>query len=181
MTANDDLKPIDLEEHTEPSDLELLVAERPTAGLLSFYDRLRQRIAGAVEKRGGRWGERGAAALLLVPDVFILLVRLGLDREVPADVRRTVWGALGYFLLPLDLLPEALVGPWGFTDDLVLACIVLAQALGPEVEHYAAKHWSGSGELREVLSKVSRAGQSLLGDGLHARLGKLLAKRGIEI
>src|SRR5262245_59645581 len=56
-----------------------------SSGLLSFYDRLREKILQAVEKRGGRLGEGAVRALLLVPDVFILLVRLSLDREVPGS------------------------------------------------------------------------------------------------
>src|SRR4030095_9525361 len=58
----------------------------PSSGLLSFYDRLRERILHAIEKREGRRGakmtEGAVRALLLVPDVFILLVRLALDKKV---------------------------------------------------------------------------------------------------
>ena len=56
----------------------------PSTGLLSFYDRLRERILESVEERGGHLGSATVSALLLVPDVFMLLVRLSLDREVPA-------------------------------------------------------------------------------------------------
>ncbi|MDH3404874.1 MAG: DUF1232 domain-containing protein [Acidobacteriota bacterium] len=149
--------------------------------LLGFYDRLRERIADAAEARGGRYGPRAAAALLLVPDVFMLLARLGLDRDVPEDTRRTLLGALAYFVLPLDLLPEIVVGPWGFLDDVALASIVIARALGPDLEELAARHWSGSGEAREVLTQVARSAESLLGESLFGRLRRLLARRGIEI
>ena len=49
-------------------------------------------------------------ALLLVPDVFILLVRLALDKDVPGSARAMIGGALAYFVLPFDLLPEAILG-----------------------------------------------------------------------
>ena len=82
----------------------------PSTGLLSFYDRLRERILRAVERRGGRLGGAVAETLLLAPDVFMLLARLSLDKEVPKETRVLVSGALAYFLLPVDLLPEMVVG-----------------------------------------------------------------------
>src|SRR5262249_30284845 len=102
--------------------------------LLSFYDRLRGRIVRAIDRRGGRLGRGAADALLLVPDMFMLLVRLALDPEVPKATRGLIGGALAYFILPFDLLPEGLLGGVGYLDDLVLAAAVLTHALSPALE-----------------------------------------------
>lgn len=153
----------------------------PSTGLLSFYDRLREKIFKVVEKRGGRLSEGAVRALMLVPDVFILLVRLTLDREVPGSTRALIGGALAYFILPFDLLPEAILGGAGYLDDLVLATAVLSQAFGGDLEPYARKHWSGSEDLRVVLSDISETAQSLLGQNLYDRLRRLLSRRGIEV
>ena len=149
--------------------------------MLAFYDRLRGRIVSALEKRGGRVGRGAADALMVVPDVFMLLVRLALDPQVPAATRGLIGGALAYFVLPFDLLPEALVGGLGFMDDLVLAAAVLTQALGPDLEPRARRYWSGRHELREVLQDVVGAAQSLLGENLYGRLQRLLARRGVGL
>lgn len=158
-------------------------SERPVAGqaLLAFYDRLRRRVLTAVEKRGGRIGEGTVAALLLVPDVFMLLVRLSLDREVPAATRALIGGALVYFVVPADLLPEAMLGVGGYLDDLVLASAVLTQALSGELEPIAQKHWSGKQDLRIVLRDVAGAAHALLGESLYRRLQRVLARRGIRL
>jgi uncharacterized membrane protein YkvA (DUF1232 family) len=157
----------------------------PSSGLLSFYDRLREKILRGVEKRSGRRGakltEDAVRALLLVPDVFILLVRLTLDREVPGSARAMIGGAIAYFILPIDLLPEAFLGPAGYLDDLVLAVAVLAQAFGGDLEPYARKHWSGSEDLRVVIRDITSTAQSLLGQRLYDRLRGLLSRRGIEL
>ncbi|HEV8629696.1 MAG TPA: YkvA family protein [Thermoanaerobaculia bacterium] len=149
--------------------------------LLTFYDRLRGRIVGVLERRGGKVGRSAADALLLVPDVFMLLVRLALDPEVPPSTRGLIGGALAYFVLPFDLLPEGLIGGVGYLDDLVLAAAVLTQALGPELEPRARRYWSGRQELREVLLDVVGAAQSLLGDRLFGRLERLLSRRGVAL
>ena len=150
-------------------------------GLLSFYDTLRERVIATVKKRGGRMSEGAVRALLLVPDVFILLVRLTLDKDVPKPTRALVGGALAYFVLPFDLFPEALLGPIGYIDDLVLATAVLAQAFGGDLEPYARKHWSGSEDLRVVLQDISETAHSLLGENLYGRVKKVLHRRGIEV
>lgn len=153
----------------------------PSRGLLSFYDRLREGIVARVERRGSKLGSRTAEALLLVPDVFMLLVRLALDREVPKSTRVLVGSTLAYFVLPVDFLPEAVLGAGGFVDDLVLAVAVLSQAFGGELEPYAERHWSGSKKLREVLRDVLEAARSLVGHDVYERLKKYLGKKGVDL
>lgn len=166
----------------EPDEALMRAEESPDpARLLSFYDRLRERMLRYVERRGGRLGERGAKALLLVPDVFMLLVRLVLDPQVPHGSRALIGGALTYFLLPFDLLPEAVLGAAGFVDDLVLAVAVLASAFGRDLEPYARRHWSGSQDLREVLGEVTGVARGLLGETLFERVRRLLARRGVVL
>lgn len=160
-----------------PADLE----PAPGGRLIGYYDRLRERMLEVAARKSHRLGKPTVEALLLVPDVFILLVRLALDRNVPGEARALIGGALAYFVLPFDLFPEGLVGGVGYLDDLVLATAVLSQALGGELEPYARRYWNGDQDLRVVLHDVSSAASSMLGRGLYQRLKRLLAARGVEI
>jgi uncharacterized membrane protein YkvA (DUF1232 family) len=153
----------------------------PHHDLLSFYDRLRPRVLETVERRGGRLPEDAVIALLLVPDVFILLVRLMLDKEVPRRARILIGGALAYFISPIDLLPELFLGPIGYLDDLVVAVAVVSQVFTGDLEPYARKHWTGARDLQAVLHDISAAGRGLLGPGLHDRLKRLLSHHGITL
>ena len=176
------LRAFDVEAAEKESETALAAGfENPSTGLLSFYDRLRERIVEVVERRGGKLPDGVVRLLLLVPDVFILLVRLTLDKEVPGRTRAMIGGALAYFILPFDLLPEALLGPVGYLDDLVLAAAVLAQSFSGDLEPYARKHWSGSEDLRVVLRDITQTAHALLGENLYGRLRRLLKKRGIEL
>ena len=59
--------------------------------------------------------------------------------DLPPWARAAVIGALGYFILPLDAIPDVLV-PLGFTDDLgVIAAAVktVAGYIGPEEKRQA--------------------------------------------
>ena len=157
------------------------IASSPSTGLLSFYDRLRERVAGVIARRGGKLGARATSALLLVPDVFILLARLSLDREVPKATRAILASTLAYFVLPIDLMPEGIIGPTGYLDDLILALMALSQAFGRELEPYAEKYWNGSQSLRTVMADVLVSANSLVGSNLYDRLRAMLAAKGVEI
>ena len=147
------------------------------ARLLGFYDRVRGGVERYLERRGGRLGRSSAQALLLVPDVLLLLTRMFLDRDVPRSTRAIIGGALAYFLLPADLAPEIVIGPLGFLDDLIIASTVLAHALGPDLDSYAARYWSGSGRLREVLTEITRTSNQLLGADLSKQVDRVIARR----
>ncbi len=152
-----------------PSD-PMAQAPAPSTGLLSSYDRIRRQVVGALAKRGGRIGAGAAEALMLVPDVFVLLGRLSLDPEVPAKQRALFGGAVAYFLLPADLFPEIVVGGVGFLDDLLLGALVLSSAFGDELDARTARHWSGRGRLRDGLKEASKASRLFLGPGLSQRV-----------
>ena len=112
-----------------------------------FYDRLRRRMA---EPLAGKVGEPLADTLLLAPDLFVLLVRLFTDRGVPAGSRSLVGGALAYFLLPADLLPEVLLGAGGYLDDVVLAAALVSHVFSSELRPFVERHWSGRGNVHGV-------------------------------
>lgn len=152
-----------------------------STGLLSFYDRLRARLTHGAEVQAGKTGRTISETLLLAPDLFILLVRLSLDPQVPASARRFIVGATAYFLTPVDLLPEAFVGPTGYVEDVVLAAALLSVVLGPELEPMAERYWNGSQRLRTVLRDVANVAQSVLGENLYLRLRRLLARRGVRL
>jgi uncharacterized membrane protein YkvA (DUF1232 family) len=161
----------DVEVHETPGTPELSEQR-----LLGFYDRVRRRIESGFERRAGRVGRGTAQALLLVPDLLLLLIRMFLDRDVPRSTRVMIGGALAYFLFPADLSPEIVIGPVGFIDDLIIASTVLAHALGPELETYAAKYWSGSEPLKQTLREISQASNKLLGTDLVKRVDRVVER-----
>lgn len=70
-----------------------------------------------------------------------------LDQETPAYVRAVLAGALAYFVLPADLVPDILAG-LGFTDD----ASVLAAAIAAVGRHIQSKHRSRA---RQALDRLS--------------------------
>ena len=48
------------------------------------------------------------------------------SRDVPMKMKITIIGALGYFILPFDLMPDFIVG-LGFADDIAAICFAYDQ------------------------------------------------------
>ncbi len=70
---------------------------------------------------------------------LFILYYLVFDKSIPLKVRSTFMGALGYFILPTDLVADFL--PLiGFADDIALVSYVIAHAfeyITPEIRQKA--------------------------------------------
>ena len=138
-----------------------------------FYDRLRERIHRYVEGKGAV-AERGADFLMLVPDMFILLWRLTNDSRVNAKNKVLLGSGLAYYLFPLDIMPEAILGPIGFIDDLVFGVYLLNKLLTDTDPAILREHWSGEEDVLQAIQRVLNAADTLVAGELMGRLKKLV-------
>ncbi len=136
-----------------------------------FYDRLRQRIHAALEHKGPLV-ERFGDYLLLVPDMFMLLWRLMTDSRVSGKNKVLLGSGIAYFVFPFDIVPEAIVGPIGFLDDLVFAVYILNRLITDTDPAILRQHWSGHGDLLESMRKVLDAADRLVSEKVVDKLRK---------
>ncbi|MFO1037007.1 MAG: YkvA family protein [Geminicoccaceae bacterium] len=54
-----------------------------------------------------------------------------MDRATPMQVKAVLWGAVAYFILPVDVVPDWLMG-LGFTDDATVLTAAIA-AVGSSI------------------------------------------------
>jgi uncharacterized membrane protein YkvA (DUF1232 family) len=136
-----------------------------------FYQTLRRRMS-AWLRRDGK-GHKWAEYLMLAPDFFHLLCKLTVDPDVPVKEKAKLAAAIAYFVSPLDLIPEAIVGPGGYVDDVAFAAYVLRSIMrsaGPEV---VRRHWAGDGDVIQQVERVLRVAETMVGAGLWQRLKRL--------
>jgi uncharacterized membrane protein YkvA (DUF1232 family) len=64
------------------------------------------------------------------------------DAATPLPVRATLFGALAYFVMPFDVIPDMLVG-LGFTDDaaVLLAAFTTAKTYITDEHRTKARAW----------------------------------------
>jgi len=78
---------------------------------------------------------RRAARQIPFMDELVAAYFCALDNRTPLRVRGTLLAALGYFVLPVDLVPDFLIG-FGFTDDVA----VLTAAITAIRKHITPAH-----------------------------------------
>jgi uncharacterized membrane protein YkvA (DUF1232 family) len=85
--------------------------------------------------RGGFWPKiRAVATYIPFAEDALAAYYCAFDRETPLYARAALWGALAYFVLPLDAIPDY-VPIVGFADDataLATAMRVIANHMKPE-------------------------------------------------
>ena len=64
------------------------------------------------------------------------------DSATPLPIRATLFGALGYFILPIDAIPDILLG-LGYTDDaaIMIAAFTAARVHITEAHRDRARAW----------------------------------------
>lgn len=141
-----------------------------------FYQLLRGRIATWLENKGK--GFKHAQILLLAPDLFHLLARLMFDPRIPGLEKAKLGAALAYFVSPIDLLPEAVLGPGGYIDDVALAAYALHGLINAGHGEVAKELWAGDGDLLDAIQRVLEVADEMVGSGLWERLRKYWAGLG---
>ncbi|TWI73198.1 uncharacterized protein DUF1232 [Desulfobotulus alkaliphilus] len=138
-----------------------------------FYRKLRVKIKDWAVSEAGR-NNRWSEYILLAPDLFYLLCKLVVDPEVPAREKAKLAFAIAYFISPIDLLPEAILGPAGYLDDIVLATYALNSVMTRTPAHVLEKHWVGEEDLFETVRRVLDVADEMIGAGLIRKIRAML-------
>ena len=112
------------------------------------------RKAGTAEDdvRDGFWRTaKRAAAKVPFMDELVASYYAALDTRTPWKVRATLLGALGYFVLPADMIPDFLAVV-GFTDDIA----VLTAAIASVRPHIKDGHRKAARDALEDMRATAR-------------------------
>jgi uncharacterized membrane protein YkvA (DUF1232 family) len=122
-----------------------------------FDELLRQEI--------GMYEGRHDDLIYLAPDFYRLLTRLLDDPQLPLHLRPLIACAIAYFILPADIIPEELHGPYGYVDDIWL-CAYVADVVRQELDHEAilVENWEGEAPLMPLIAEVLGKEPDLIGD-----------------
>ena len=134
-----------------------------------FYIRLRKRIMlwlRAKEGRADRWGQY----LLFAPDLFHLLCGLVGDRAVALKDKALLGGVIIYFFSPVDLMPEILLGPIGYLDDIAFMAFALNSIINHTDPVVVRKHWAGEEDVLEGVMKALTSLDKAIGSGLWKKI-----------
>jgi uncharacterized membrane protein YkvA (DUF1232 family) len=138
-----------------------------------FYQDLRKRFrdwAGTEEGKSNKFTE----ILMFAPDLFHLLCKLAIDPDVPVKEKAKLAAAIAYFVSPIDLIPEAILGPVGYVDDIALAAYVLNNIINKTGEEVVTRHWAGEADVLVVIQRIIAVADEMVGSGLWRKLKGLV-------
>jgi uncharacterized membrane protein YkvA (DUF1232 family) len=134
-----------------------------------FYLKLRKRINVYLAKNKQ---QKYSDILLLAPDLFHLLVKLSLDKRIPSGKKAKFLGVIAYFISPVDLLPELILGPIGYLDDIALTAWVLNDYINDTDSTIVRELWAGDQDILTTIKNILTVSDQMIGKGLWKKLRK---------
>ena len=134
-----------------------------------FYQKLRTDIKKWFDEKNiddNRWAEY----ILLAPDLFHLLTKLAIDPDVPASKKVKIAGIIAYFISPLDFLPEMLLGPVGYLDDIALTAYILNDIINEVDPKIVQRNWAGERDILNLVKTIIANANNMIGSGLWKKL-----------
>jgi uncharacterized membrane protein YkvA (DUF1232 family) len=139
------------------------------------YKKLREKVDSQAASLNPKYGPQVVGWLLLLPDLFALTAKLAMDGRVPMKDKGVLGVAVLYIISPVDLVPEALVGPVGLLDDLAVLAIALNRMKegsgNPEIMR---ELWAGQGDVLEHIEKICGAVDDFVERNVLVRIRKIL-------
>ncbi len=138
-----------------------------------FYQKIRTDIRTWLQTKTGK-SSKWSEYLLLAPDLFHLLTKLALDKDVPVAEKAKIAGALAYFISPIDLIPEAIVGPIGYLDDVALAAFVINSVMKNCDHAIITRHWAGEDDVLVLVQQIVDVSSDMLGNKIWDKLKRIV-------
>lgn len=140
-----------------------------------FYQKLRKKVPKWTQSNEGK-RSKISEYILAAPDIFHLLCKLSIDPAVPGKEKAKIIGAVAYFVSPVDLIPELIVGPIGLSDDIVVAAYALNSVIQNVDEAIINKHWVGDQDVKVLVKSILNIGHELVGGSKNLNILKNMLK-----
>lgn len=113
---------------------------------------------------------------MLAPDLFHLLTKLAIDPDVPSSKKVKLAGIIAYFISPLDFLPEMLLGPVGYLDDIALTAYILNDIINEVDPQIVRRNWTGTKDILVLIKTILANANNMVGSGAWKKLMKTFMK-----
>ncbi|MCD6177346.1 MAG: DUF1232 domain-containing protein [Candidatus Cloacimonetes bacterium] len=128
---------------------------------MRFYEKLRKKIQKLAVAKGGNKAGEFTKYLFALPDFFVLLCRLAVDKRVGSKQKLLVGGIIAYVISPIDIIPDFI--PFiGYVDDLVLVVYGLNMVLNEVDKQVLIDNWSGEEDILILLQKITYVAENFL-------------------
>jgi len=136
-----------------------------------FYQKIRKDVKHWLNNnldKENKWGEY----ILVAPDLFHLLCKLTADSKIPSNKKLKLVAGIAYFISPIDLLPEAFLGPIGYLDDIAVTAYILNDIINEVDPQIVRNHWAGEQDILDLVKTILANADKMIGSKLWNKIRK---------
>ena len=138
---------------------------------IDFYKKVRKDVIVWVNDnldKENKWVDY----ILAAPDLFHLLCKLTADSEIPSNKKIKLVAGIAYFISPIDLLPEAFLGPIGYLDDIAVTAFILYDLINEVDPQIIRKHWAGEQDVLVLIKTILTNADKMIGSKMWKKIRK---------
>ena len=86
------------------------------------------------------------------PELFKLLNNI-LNEDIDSKFRLEISAAIAYYVVPMDVIPEQIYGPYGYIDDIFITVYMIRKLSDEFGYEFLEKTWEGEQNLKSVVDE----------------------------
>lgn len=98
------------------------------------------------------------------PELFKLLTELLNEEEISQEFRLDISAAIAYYVVPMDVIPEQIYGPYGYIDDIYTTVYVIKKIAEEYNYDLIKEYWEGEGDIKLVVEECYEKSMEVLQD-----------------
>jgi uncharacterized membrane protein YkvA (DUF1232 family) len=91
-------------------------------------------------------------------------------KEFQKESKLKLIAGIAYFISPIDFLPEAILGPIGYMDDIAISAYILNEFINKNNAELVYEHWAGKGDILASIQNVLTIANNYIGEGLWEKI-----------
>lgn len=98
------------------------------------------------------------------PKLFKLLTDVLEKEEVNSEYRLEISAAIAYYVVPMDVIPEQIYGPYGYIDDIFITVYVIKKLADEFGYEFLEEVWGEEQNLESVTEECYTKSKEVLED-----------------
>ena len=101
------------------------------------------------------------------PNLFTLLCDLLDNKKLSKESRLEINAAIAYYVIPNDVIPEEVYGPYGYIDDIFVTVYVLRRIADNHGYDFLQEIWRPNNNIKDVIDDCYNHSLELLEDKVY--------------
>ena len=85
------------------------------------------------------------------PELYKLLCSCLNSKKVNSDLRLSISAAIAYYVVPMDVIPETIYGPYGYIDDIFMSVYALQRVAEEYGYDFLQNIWEYDNNIKDVM------------------------------